>query len=240
MNEKLSDFIEIINNAEDVINGGWKTEHEPVTITVRPEADFSPAGEQDSRTVLNDSLETIAAEISRCRLCGLSAGRTFPVPGAGVVKPVVMFIGEGPGEEEDKCGIPIVGKAGQYLDKWLDAIGLEREKNCFIGNIIKCRPPNNRDPKAEEIAACRSYLSRQLLLIKPVIIVTLGRFASQWICRSEESIGRLRGRVHSYQGIPVIPTYHPSAVLKNQELRGAVWSDLKRVKELADEIRQSS
>jgi DNA polymerase len=235
MKKQFSELIKIINNTEDVVNGGWKTEHEPVTIG---EAVPSGAATRPFEGFSSDSLEAIASEIMSCTGCGLSTQRKTPVPGAGVVNPVVLFIGEGPGAEEDKCGIPFVGKAGQYLDKWLDAIDLKRDENCFIGNIIKCRPPGNRDPHPDEIAACRPFLLRQLVLIKPMIIVTLGRFASQVICSSELGIGRLRGSVHEYQGIPVIPTYHPSAVLRNPELRSAVWSDLKKVKELSDEIGQ--
>ncbi|MBI9105914.1 MAG: uracil-DNA glycosylase [Spirochaetales bacterium] len=225
MKDQLSDFIEIINNAKDVINGGWKTEHESVTIGCRPGASSG-----------TDSLELIAAEILSCVKCNLSKTRHHPLPGTGVINPVVMFIGEGPEPDEDKTGESFVGRAGEYLDKWLDAIGLERNKNCFVGNIIKCRPPENRDPHPDEITACQPFLLRQLVLIKPTIIVTLGRFASQVICGSDEGIEKLRRRVHQYEGIPVVPTYHPSSVLRNKELRGAVWSDLKRVKELADEI----
>lgn len=224
---QLSEFIEIINDAEDVLKGGWKTDHPEIEIRQKPDTDSS-----------SSALNAISSEIMACRACGLGTSRKNPVPGAGVINPAVMFIGEGPGAEEDKTGIPFVGKAGQYLDKWLSAIGLNRSEHCFIGNIIKCRPPGNRDPHPEEIAACRPFLIRQLKLINPVIIITLGRFASQVICDSEDGIGRLRGKTYSYEGIPVVPTYHPSAVLRNPDLRSAVWDDLKRAKDLLNEIEQ--
>ena len=233
---QLSEIIEIINDTEDMMNGGWRSKHAPVHIPEQQPGSLSAAVQAEVSPI--EDLESIAAEIRACTACGLHAGRKNPVPGAGVCRPAVMFIGEGPGAEEDRTGIPFVGKAGQYLDKWLAAIELNRSENCFIGNIIKCRPPNNRDPHPDEITACRPFLTRQLNIIKPDIIITLGRFASQVICRSEEGIGRLRGRTHSYHDIPVVPTYHPSAVLRNPELRAAVWDDLKRAKDLLNEIRQ--
>ena len=230
-NRQLSEIIEIINDTEDLLNGGWKIEHAPVEIPEHSSSVVTGVSAANSGSN-SDTLELIAAEILACTACGLHATRNHPVPGAGVLNPAVMFIGEGPGGEEDKTGTPFVGRAGQYLDKWLAAIDLNRSDSCFIGNIIKCRPPGNRDPHPDEITACKPFLTRQLQLIQPRIIITLGRFASQVICNSEEGIGRLRGRTHSYQGIPVVPTYHPSAVLRNQDLRGAVWDDLKKVKDL--------
>ena len=232
MSRQLSEFIEIINDAEDMLNGGWKTAHPEVRIARQQPAAVGSRGS-------GESLESIAAEIKACTACGLHAERNIPVPGEGSLRPAVMFIGEGPGAEEDKIGIPFVGKAGQYLDKWLSAIDLSRAESCFIGNIIKCRPPGNRDPHPDEIAACRPFLIRQLGIIRPEVIITLGRFASQVICDSEEGIGRLRGKTYSYEGIPVVPTYHPSAVLRNPNLRSAVWDDLKRVKDLLNEIEQN-
>ena len=242
MNRQLSEFIEIINDTEDILNGGWRSSHPEIRIPeMHPSGKLSaaPAAKAVSSADGAAGLEEIAQQIHACTACGLHSGRNIAVPGAGVIKPAVMFIGEGPGAEEDRTGIPFVGKAGQYLDKWLAAIDLNRAENCFIGNIIKCRPPNNRDPHPDEISACRPFLMRQLQLIRPDIIITLGRFASQVICNSEEGIGRLRGRTHYYEGVPVVPTYHPSAVLRNPELRKAVWDDLKRAKELLDEIERN-
>ena len=162
--------------------------------------------------------------------------RNKPVPGKGVLNPKVMIIGEGPGAEEDRTGIPFVGKAGQYMDKWMDAIELKRDKDLFIGNIVKCRPPGNRDPHPDEIKACRGFLDRQIKIIAPRLILTVGRIAAQVLIDSTSGIGRLRGRMYEYNGIPLIPTYHPSGVLRNPEsYRKPVWEDLKSVRRFLDE-----
>ncbi len=228
MNETFSDYIDLINTAEDFIRDGWKTRGKRQNYSITPAADAG--GSSD------DSLKSIAAEIGGCTVCRLASTRTNVVPGEGSINPVVMFIGEGPGADEDRSGRPFVGKAGQYLDKWVSAIGLDRQKDCFIGNIIKCRPPGNRDPLPDEIGACRHFLDRQLALLKPLTIVTLGRFASQVICSSDDGIGRLRNHTFYYNDIPVIPTYHPSAVLRNPELRSAVWDDLRRLNNLIESL----
>lgn len=186
------------------------------------------------------ALIRIACEVSECRKCGLAEGRTKTVPGEGVVNPLVLIIGEGPGAEEDKTGEPFVGRAGKYLDKWLEAIGLSRTTNCFIGNIVKCRPPGNRDPKPEEMEACFPYLLRQIKILKPKAILTVGRISSQVLTGREEGIGKLRGETYSFQGIPLIPTYHPSGVLRSQAtLRAPVWEDLKRLKNLLEALGNS-
>jgi DNA polymerase len=149
-----------------------------------------------------------------------------------------MVVGEGPGAEEDRRGKPFVGRAGQYLDRWLAAVGLDRTSNCFIGNIVKCRPPGNRDPLPEESAACMPYLKEQIDILKPKAILTLGRIATQILCGRSEGIGKLRGEELDYLGIPVVPTYHPSAVLRNTDLRPAVWEDLKRLRALPELAEQ--
>jgi DNA polymerase len=154
------------------------------------------------------------------------------VPGAGALDPKVMVIGEGPGAEEDRRGEPFVGRAGQYLDRWLDAIGIKRETNAFIGNIVKCRPPGNRDPKPDESDACIGYLKEQIEIIRPATILAVGRIASGILIGSTGGIGSLRGKTYSYQGIPLVPTYHPAAVLRNPELRKPVWDDLQRLETL--------
>ena len=157
----------------------------------------------------------------------------------GVESPDVMVVGEGPGADEDAQGLPFVGKAGQYLDKWLDAIQLSRHTNCFIGNVVKCRPPMNRDPQPDEIAACLPYLERQIALLKPRFILTVGRISSSVLTGQEAGIGRLRGRTYSFHGIPLIPTYHPSAVLRDPSLRRPVWDDLRRLKAELEEIKNA-
>ena len=157
----------------------------------------------------------------------------------GVESPDVLVVGEGPGADEDAQGLPFVGKAGQYLDKWLDAIQLSRHTNCFIGNMVKCRPPMNRDPQPDEIAACLPYLERQIALLKPRFILTVGRISSAVLTGQEAGIGRLRGRTYSFHGIPLIPTYHPSAVLRDPSLRRPVWDDLRRLKAELEEIKNA-
>ena len=151
-----------------------------------------------------------------------------------MTEPRVMVIGEGPGADEDRSGRPFVGRAGQYLDRWLAAIDLDRKSNCYIGNIVKCRPPGNRDPLPGEAAACLPYLKRQIEILDPKCILTLGRIATQILCGRSEGIGKLRGQELDHAGIPVVATFHPSAVLRNTDLRAAVWEDLKRLRALLD------
>ncbi|MDR2617647.1 MAG: uracil-DNA glycosylase [Treponema sp.] len=191
-----------------------------------------------------ESLEAIAAEIAGCTSCGLGKTRTNAVPGEGPEHPLVMVIGEGPGADEDASGRPFVGKAGQLLDKMLAAIGLSRDRNCYIANVVKCRPPENRDPAPEEIAACASYLETQIRLLKPKAILCAGRVAAQFILSTGEGINRLRGRFGEYPAavaiektgtlqsdgmipVPVLPTYHPSAILRDESLKRPAFEDLK-------------
>lgn len=225
MDSHHSSFWELLNRLEDHLTGGFLRDHPPVPRV-------SCAGKRGTDRDSGDSLDAVAEEIRNCIRCTLSRERNNVVPGEGVDTPLVMVIGEGPGFEEDRTGRPFVGKSGAYLDKWLEAIGLDRATNCFIGNIVKCRPPNNRDPIEEEITQCRSYLDRQIRLLSPSVILTVGRLASQLIVESDLGIGKLRGRAYKYLGIPVVPTYHPSGVLRNPAYRRAVWDDLQRVKQI--------
>lgn len=174
-------------------------------------------------------LEELAASIRECTKCPLSAVRTNAVPGYGVLDADVFVIGEGPGAEEDRRGEPFVGRSGNYLDKWLAAIDIYRDRNAFIGNIVKCRPPQNRDPLPEERAACFPYLERQIEIVRPKTILTVGRISSRVMTGVDASMGDLRNGEHQYRGIPVVATYHPSAVLRNDNLRRPVWEDLKRL-----------
>lgn len=176
-------------------------------------------------------LSAVAAEVSACVKCGLSANRTATVPGEGAVDAPVMFVGEGPGAEEDRTGRPFVGAAGQYLDKWLKSIDLDRSA-CYIANCVKCRPPQNREPHPDEIGACLPYLERQIAAVRPRLICCLGRIAAQTLLGTTSSLGALRGKVHQRKGIPVVVTYHPSAVLRDQSLRKPVWEDLKVLQRL--------
>ena len=181
-----------------------------------------------------DSLEQIAAEVRSCTACSLCETRTNAAPGEGADHPLVLVIGEGPGADEDATGRPFVGRAGQLLDKMLAAIGLSRERNCFIANVVKCRPPNNRDPLPEETAACAPFLERQIRLLKPGMILCAGRVAAHTLLRTGESLGALRGRFFSLDSagaaIPLLVSYHPSALLRNEELKRPAWEDLKMLK----------
>ena len=188
-------------------------------------------------------IETIAREIMQCRQCPLHSGRNIPVPGDGSRKPAVMVIGEGPGMQEDKTGKPFVGKAGKYLDRWLAAVKvgpmntpLSRDTNTFITNVVKCRPPGNRDPLPDEVSSCFGYLQRQVQALSPRAILTVSRFAAQVLIGTTSGIGHLRGKEHNYSGIPLVPTYHPSAVLRDPSLRAPVWEDLKRLKAILDDV----
>ena len=169
-------------------------------------------------------------EVNGCTRCGLSETRTRTVFGEGDPDARVFFIGEGPGQNEDETGRPFVGKAGGQLDKWVAAMGLTREQ-VFIANVVKCRPPGNRVPLADEVAACTPYLVKQLDWVRPQVIVTLGLPATRFMLDSKLAMGKLRGRWHEWRGIKLMPTYHPAYVLRSptREVRGLVWSDLQMV-----------
>jgi DNA polymerase len=234
----LARFIDL---ASDTIRGNYRgapAEYsfaEPEEDTA-PEEDAAPAG-----FFSGDSLDAIAGGIRNCTRCALCKTRTNVVPGEGVEKPLVMIIGEGPGAEEDASGRPFVGKSGQLLDRMLDSrgqIGLYRDKNCFIANMVKCRPPNDRDPLPEETAACAPFLLGQIRLLAPRIILCVGRVAANGLLGKAETMGKLRGRFYDFKvpgkagteaplTIPVLPTYHPSALLRNESLKAPAWEDMK-------------
>ncbi|GAB1481440.1 uracil-DNA glycosylase [Treponema sp.] len=213
----ISTFLKL---SDDFLSSGYRHE--------RPEQTF--IDDTEYRAPAGDSLEKIAQEVRLCTACPLAASRKNTVSGEGVAKPQVLVIGEGPGADEDACGRPFVGKAGQLLDKMLSSIDLSREINCFIGNLVKCRPPNNRDPAPEEISACAPFLARQLALLQPKAILSVGRVPTQALLESTEGIGRLRGRFTEYRGIPFLPSYHPSALLRDETLKRPAWEDLKTLK----------
>lgn len=177
--------------------------------------------------VLND---LNANQVSICTKCRLSETRTKTVFGEGSVDAKIMFIGEGPGENEDLQGRPFVGRAGELLNKWIAAMGLSRE-SVYIANIVKCRPPGNREPAPDETQTCTPYLVRQIEIIRPAVIITLGRPSSQYMLQTKQSMGQLRGNWFSWRGVKLLPTYHPAYVLRSYTLqtRSAVWSDLQTV-----------
>jgi len=191
--------------------------------------------EDGNQSTRERRLAMLEERVHACTRCQLHNGRMNAVPGTGVLDPLVLVVGEGPGADEDRRGLPFVGRAGQFLDKWLDAIGLSRTTNAYISNIVKCRPPDNRDPLPHESEACLPYLRDQIALIRPQTILTVGRIASGVMIGSDTGIGKLRGRTYYYDGIPLVPTYHPSGVLRNPDLKRPVWEDLKRLRALIPE-----
>ncbi len=174
-------------------------------------------------------------ENQNCRKCVLAEQRTKFVYGAGNPQAKMMLIGEGPGRDEDLSGKPFVGRAGQLLDKMLKAINITREE-IFIGNMVKCRPPGNRDPNPEEVAACRPLLDQQIDIIKPKIIVLLGRVAAQALLETTASLGSMRAGEHEYRGIRTFATYHPAALLRNEGLKKAAWIDLQRIRDVYNSL----
>jgi DNA polymerase len=183
-----------------------------------------------------ESLDALRAEIGDCRRCKLCAGRTHLVFGVGNPRARVMFIGEGPGRDEDLQGEPFVGRAGQLLNDIITkGMGLKRE-DVYIANVVKCRPPENRNPEPDEVAACEPFLKKQIDLVHPEVIVGLGKFAVQTLLQSKAPISKLRGHWHRYHGIPLMPTFHPAYLLRNPADKKLVWEDIKKViKELRGE-----
>ncbi len=172
--------------------------------------------------------EALKNEVANCRLCELHRGRTQTVFGVGDVNADWMLIGEAPGAEEDRRGEPFVGRAGKLLDSMLQAVGLTREK-VFIANILKCRPPNNRDPKPEEVSSCENYLAQQINTVKPKLILALGRVAAQNLLKTETPIGKMRGNRYQYgePPVPVVVTYHPAYLLRAPREKKKSWQDLQ-------------
>lgn len=195
----------------------------------------SPASPASSgapdRAANRAALEALAAEVAGCRRCGLCDSRTQTVFADGATEARVLFVGEAPGADEDAQGVPFVGRAGQLLTKMIEAgMGLSR-RDVYIANVLKCRPPGNRNPEPPEIASCRGYLERQIDLVKPEVIVGLGKFACQFLLDQDEGMMRMRGRWGAYRGIPVMPTYHPSFLLRQPEKKKEAWEDLLKVLE---------
>lgn len=196
----------------------------------------TPAAGGDPAAPAVAALETLAAlrqEIgpacTRCKLHTL--GRRQVVFGVGSAQARLMFVGEAPGEDEDKQGEPFVGRAGQLLTKIIEAIGMTREQ-VYIANVIKCRPPGNRNPEPDEVDTCEPYLFRQIAAIQPRVIVALGKFAAQSLLRTTEPITRMRGRVFEFRGALLVPTFHPAYLLRNPPAKREVWEDMKKVRDL--------
>lgn len=228
---------------EDWLSGGVRVE--------RPEPDFAAAEEDEARASANaaktaqacaaadsleatarDTLEAIAAEVEACRACRLCEHRGRAVPGQGRGSPLALVVGEAPGAEEDEQGLPFVGPAGALLDKMLASIGLDRNSNCYIANAVKCRPPQNRDPAPDELASCLGFLRRQIAVLRPRAILCVGRVAAQALLGKAEGVGALRGQRREFEGYPLMVTYHPSALLRDESYKRPAWEDLKKFREL--------
>jgi len=176
-----------------------------------------------------DTLEALKKKALSCTGCGLYKTRRNVVFGAGSPKAKLMFVGEAPGMQEDLQGFPFVGRAGALLTKIIESIGLTR-KDVYIANVLKCRPPENRNPSPEEIITCEEYLVKQITLIKPDVLCALGKFAAQTLLRSTETISRLRGKFYDYHGAKLIPTFHPAYLLRNPGDKRLVWEDMKKIR----------
>jgi DNA polymerase len=195
-----------------------------------------PSGEP--WTELQD-LGQLNSAICMCQKCSLGATRTKFVFGVGNPNADLVLVGEAPGADEDQQGEPFVGRAGQLLNKILEAINFKRDE-VFICNILKCRPPNNRDPLPEEVASCEPYLWKQLELIRPKLILCLGRIAAQVLLKTNDSLSSMRGKVHDYRGIRLMVTYHPAALLRNPNWKRPAWEDVQQVRKLYDELTASA
>ena len=210
----------------------------PAQAAAAPAAGPAPAAPKPAAPALHAGAvaaldwPALREAVAVCRACGLCDSRTQTVFGVGHPQADWMVVGEAPGEQEDRKGEPFVGPAGQLLDAMLRALGVTREaegraaERVYIANTLKCRPPRNRNPAPEEMAACEPFLVRQIQLVQPRIILAMGRFAVQALLRSNEPIGKLRGRVHEYQGVPLVVTYHPAYLLRNLPDKARAWEDL--------------
>lgn len=209
----------------------WGFETVPQLIDEELPVCQMPALSQAEKTAepcRQESLAELQARLQGCQLCRLCEKRQNIVFGVGNPQADLVLVGEAPGREEDEKGFPFVGEAGRLLDRILFAMKLSRQ-DVYICNVIKCRPPSNRDPQPEEIAACEQFLRLQLSAIKPQLIITLGRFAAQTLLQTKDPVGRLRGNWREYQGIPLMPTYHPAYLLRNPAGKRDVWEDMKQV-----------
>lgn len=201
-----------------------------------PETDKPAAEEAPSVTPETEDLNDFREKIMHCQKCALGATRTKFVFGTGNPDADLMFVGEAPGESEDLEGVPFVGRAGRLLDDILKAIDLKRE-DVYIANVLKCRPPNNRDPKKEEIEQCEPYLLKQIELIKPKLLVALGRISATTLLRSKDSLTAMRGKIFDYHGTDMLVTYHPAALLRNPNWKRPAWEDFKKIRDLYHQKR---
>jgi len=211
----------------------------PARVPAPPAASLPPgisSAEREQRILRMDWTE-LKETVAGCSACNLCKTRRQTVFGTGDEHAEWMLVGEAPGAEEDARGEPFVGQAGRLLDSMLAALSMQRGRNVYIANVLKCRPPGNRNPEPGEVAQCSPHLQRQLELIKPKLILAMGRFAAQSLLQSEASIASMRGRVHSYQGVPVIVTYHPAYLLRNLPDKYKAWQDLVFAKKTMESLK---
>lgn len=230
-------IFDLLKTVDSHINGYTRPQFasEPVfedDITENP----APTSEPVTQEKHGMTLEDLNKKLLRCTRCGLARTRNNTVFGQGVEHPEVLVIGEAPGYNEDMQGLPFVGKAGMLLDKMLDAIQLSRTTNCYIANVIKCRPPENRDPYPDEQNACFSFLEAQIHILKPKMILCMGRISAHKLLNNELPIKDMRGNFYDYNGIPLLVTYHPSALLQNESLKRPAWEDLKLFRKRLDDL----
>ena len=200
----------------------------PVQVPAQPEVAHVPALSQDDRTtrILRMDWAELTAAVATCQACSLAKARTNTVFGVGDQHADWLIVGEAPGAEEDARGEPFVGQAGRLLDNMFASVGLKRGDNVYIANVLKCRPPGNRNPTPSEVAQCAPHLQRQIELIRPKLIIAMGRFAVQALLDTGATIGSLRGKLHRYRGVPLIVTYHPAYLLRSLPEKAKAWEDL--------------
>jgi DNA polymerase len=220
MDENINELINDLKTYLEYLKG--------MGIVALPASEMKANDHAQSQVV---TLAEVRKELGDCKRCKLHRGRKTIVFGEGNEKATLMFIGEGPGYDEDVQGRPFVGKAGQLLTKIIQSINLPREE-VYIANIIKCRPPQNRNPEPDEIQSCSPFLMKQIQVIQPKIICALGAFSAQTLLKTETKITALRGKFYDLEGIKVIPTYHPAFLLRNPERKREVWEDMKKIAEL--------
>ncbi len=223
--QEKKDIYRLLEVAAGYLQGYKAEQFKSDSIVFADDVETKPEPAEPAKQKL--TLDTLAQQIHSCNRCPLGATRINTVPGEGVPHPVVLVVGEGPGEQEDKSGRPFVGPAGQLLDKMLAAISLSRTANCYIANIVKCRPPHNRTPVPAEAEACSAFLTAQIHLLKPKIILAMGSTAVKNLLNTPKGIMALRGQFFDYNGIPLTATYHPSALLHDATLKRPAWEDLK-------------
>ena len=226
-NDLLNDYIKIVSSVKSLIE-----EQEELGFVEMPAPKTSDAsGARAARTLppgAYNSMSELKMAVEKCQACPLHKSRKNVVFGEGNEQARLVFVGEAPGADEDRQGKPFVGRAGQKLTQIIEAMGLSRS-DVYIANVLKCRPPGNRNPRQAEIDACEPFLIAQLKLIKPRIICALGTFAAQTLLRTDIRISRLRGRFHTYQGIKLMPTYHPAFPLRNPKFKRDVWKDVQMI-----------